>query len=200
MFIAPNFTANQWKNLKLEQNEQDWQKAIDIFKSRIESRYIDPVEKLLEIEDELKPSERRFGFTILAINLLLMETIQAFKDGLETTDGQSKKVFKDFLKSSPHFSPYFTTDSQRETFYKAFRCGILHQGEIQSSALVWSIGELYERAEGMETLNRNAVHKAIKSDLEDYINGLRNPASKSLRVKFRKKMDFLANRQEQVVN
>lgn len=93
--------------------------------------------------------------------------MQAFKEGLETTNGKSKKVFINFLRNSPHFSGYFTTNEQRETFYKAFRCGILHQAEVQSSALVWSIGELYERIDEMEVLNRNAVHEALKSDIRD---------------------------------
>lgn len=72
-------------------------------------------------------------------------------------------------------------DLQRKKFHKEFRCGILHQAEIQSSALVWSIGDLYERASGMEILDRNAVYEAIKLDLLDYITQLKNPASQELR-------------------
>lgn len=194
MEIAPNFTAEQWNRLDLDENEDDWQTAINVFNERLNARYIEPVEKLIESESGLKASEKRFGFTILAIDLLLMETIQAFKEGLRTTDGKSKQTFMNFLKNSPHFSGYFTTKAQREKFHKAFRCGILHQGEVQSSALVWSFGELYERIDGMEVLNRTAVHHALKSDLQDYVAQLRTPASKELRSKFKKKMDFLVSR------
>lgn len=194
MEIAPNFTAEQWKKLDLDGKEHDWQTAINVLENRLSTRYIEPVDTLIKAEQQLEASERRFGFTILAIDLLLMETIQAFKEGLETTEGKSKKVFMNFLENSTHFSGYFMTAEQREKFYKEFRCGILHQAEVQSSALVWSIGELYERADGMEILNRNAVHEALKSELRDYIAQLRDPTSEELRSKFKKKMDFLAGR------
>ncbi|EKN3363420.1 hypothetical protein QMX33_003325 [Yersinia ruckeri] len=194
MEIAPNFTAKQWKKLDLDEKEHDWQIAINVLNDRLSTRYIEPVTTLIEAENQRNASERRFGFTILAIDLLLMETIQAFKEGLETTDGKSKQVFMNFLKNSTHFSGYFITSEDREKFYKEFRCGILHQAEVQSSALVWSIGDLYERTDGMEVLNRNAVHKALMSELQDYVAQLRDPASKELRSKFKKKMDFLAGR------
>ena len=194
MQIAPSFTSQQWRSLDLDASETDWQTAIDVVNTRLKSRYIDPIDELIKSENKLKASQRRFGFTILAIDLLLMETLQAFKEGLETTDRQSKQVFMRFLKNSPHFSRYFETAEQREKFYREFRCGILHQAEIQSSALVWSFGELYERADGMEVLNRNAVHEALRSDLNDYISQLQNPVSTELRQKMRKKMDFLVSR------
>ena len=194
MQIAPNFTSMHWRALILDSSENDWQTAIDVVNCRLTSRYIDPVECLLESEQDLKASQRRFGFTVLAIDLLLMETIQAFKEGLETTDGKSKAVFIRFLENSPHFAKYFENREQRERFYKEFRCGILHQAEVQSSALVWSVGELYERVDGIEILNRSAVHEAIKSDLRDYINQLQDPESKELRANLKKKMDFLVGR------
>lgn len=194
MEIAPNFTSKQWRALRLDSNENDWQTAIDVVNCRLTSRYIDPVECLLEKEQGLKAPQRRFGFAVLAIDLLLMETIQAFKEGLKTTNGKSKAVFIRFLENSHHFAKYFETLEQRERFYREFRCGILHQAEVQSSALVWSIGELYERVDDMEVLNRNAVHDAVKSDLRDYINQLRNPESIKLRANLKKKMDFLVSR------
>ena len=194
MEIAPNFTSDQWRALDLDNSEEDWQKAIDALSDRLHARYIDPIEILIESESRIKAAERRFGFTILAIDLLLMETIQAFKEGLEDTNRKSKDVFMRFLENSPHFSKFFTTKEQREKFYLEFRCGILHQAEVQSSALVWSIGELYERADGMEVLNRNAVHEALKADLNDYILQLKKSESKDLRANMRKKMDFLVKR------
>ncbi|WP_394391146.1 hypothetical protein [Shewanella woodyi] len=194
MEIAPNFNAQEWLALDLESNEEDWQKAIDVLKDRLYLRYIEPVDALIETEMQSKAKERKFGFTVLAIDMLLIETLQAFKEGLPDTNGKSKKVFKRFLEKSTYFSPYFTTDAQREEFYKSFRCGILHQAEVQSSALVWSIGELYERAEGLEVINRNAVHQNLKSDLDDYLNDLRSPGNKELRNNFRNKMNSVVER------
>lgn len=203
MEIALDFTDEQWLALNLKDTpedaekeavEQDWQVAVDVLKDRLYSRYIDPVDALLTAEADKPAKERRFGFTILAIDLLLMETIQAFKEGLEDTDRQSKAVFKRFLEQSPHFAEYFPTDEHREDFYKKFRCGILHQAEIQSGALLWSVGELYERADDMEVANRTCIHEALKADLDDYLVALRNPDETELRMLFKKKMDAVANR------
>ncbi len=68
MEIAPNFTADQWRGLDLVEKEDDWQTAIDVLNDRLSARYIEPVDKLIEAEDEFKATERRFGFTILAID------------------------------------------------------------------------------------------------------------------------------------
>lgn len=197
MDIAPNFSAEDWKILDLENSEDDWQRAIDAFEQRLFARYVDPVDVLIETEKEVNPKDKRFGFTTLAIDLLLMETLQAFKEGLPDTNGQSAIVFKSFLKESPRFSPYFSTEPERHAFYKQFRCGILHQAEVQSSALVWSVGDLYDRTSTPEIVNRMFVHRALKEDLEDYIKLLRDPASVAARTAFKNKMDALANRADE---
>ncbi|MEW8050033.1 MAG: hypothetical protein AB2809_06595 [Candidatus Thiodiazotropha sp.] len=197
MEIAPKFTSIDWFSLKLDEGkEAHWQKAVDVLKDRLYSRYIEPVDILLSAEEALQPQNRKFGFTILAIDLLLMETLQAFKEGLPTTKGRSKGVFLRFLEQSPHFSPHFSNEAEREDFYHAFRCGILHQAEIQSSALVWSIGDLYERADGIEIINRNAVHRSLKADLDDYLRYLRDPKSSEGRMKFKEKMNAIASREK----
>ena len=89
MDIAPNFSAEDWKKLDLENSEDDWQRAVDVLEQRLFARYIEPIEVLIEAEKEVNPKDKRFGFTTLAIDLLLMETIQAFKEGLPDTNGQS---------------------------------------------------------------------------------------------------------------
>ena len=195
MKIAPKYTSDDWKALNLDNKENDWQKAIDILHSRLYGRYIEPIDILIEAEKEENPQDKKFGFTILAIDLLLMETLQAFKEALIDTTGKSKPTFKNFLKDSPYFSKFFPDDSSREKFYKEFRCGILHQAEVQGSTLVWSIGELYECAGDISIINRTEVHENLKKDLDDYINLLRDSEQKELRKLFRKKMDAVANRE-----
>ena len=196
MEIAPNFTATDWKALDLQENEEDWQKAVEVLQKRLYARYIEPVDVLIEIENGAGAKDRNFGFTILAIDLLLMETLQAFKEGLEDTNRKSKRVFMRFLRDSPRFSPFFSSPKERKDFYTEFRCGILHQAEIQSSAQVWSIGELYKRVDGREVINRNAVHQSLKADLDDYLQLLKNPQNRKQRELFKKKMDAVANRDE----
>ena len=194
MQIAKNFTSDEWHSLKLdENNEDDWQKAIDVLKNRIYERYLEPIEVLISAESSIEPKDKKFGFTILAIDLLLMETLQAFKEGINNTSGQSKQIFKNFLKYSKYFSSYFSTDNLREKFYTEVRCGILHQAEVQSDkARIWSVGKLYEDNGDFYSINRNELHKCLKKDFDDYITLLRDPNSKKERELFKKKMDAIA--------
>jgi len=194
LFIAPEFTDDDWKELDLQNQEDDWQTAVDVLKDRFYSRYIEPVEVLIEAENSVTPKNKRFGFTCLAIDLLLMETIQAFKEGLPDTSGQSKAVFKRFLSESDRFKIYFSTDDERNNFYSNFRCGILHQAEVQGSELVWSVGDLYDRSTEPHRLNRTFLHQELKRELDDYITKLRSPNSLDLRSAFRNKMDAIVVR------
>ncbi|WP_019614082.1 hypothetical protein [Psychromonas ossibalaenae] len=194
MEIAPDFTAADWKTLDLHENEQHWLQAVDVLKRRLYARYIYPVDALIEIENSLEPKQMNFGFTILAVDLLLMETLQAFKEGLADTNRKSQRVFMRFLRDSPRFSPFFSTPKQCNDFYIEFRCGILHQAEIQSTARVCSSGELYDRCSEGDTVNYNAVHQSLKADLEDYLELLRDPHNSSQRALFKKKMNAVADK------
>lgn len=197
LYIAPNFSDEDWKQLELDNNEESWQVAVSVLKDRLYARYINPIDILVDAESDINPKDKRFGFTTLAIDFLLMETFQAFKDGEIDSKGKSKALFKKYLETSPVFSEYFTTEQQRDDFYLHFRCGILHQAEVQSSALVWSVGDLYDRSNGKEKVNRLFVHRALKSDINSYIELLRKPESAVFRHAFRMKMDAIVARGEQ---
>ena len=83
MKIAPGgITENDWRMLDLSKHQRaDWAKAITIFRKRIQERFIEPVDTLIEIERNLPRTRRKYGFAILAIDCLLIETLQAFRYG-----------------------------------------------------------------------------------------------------------------------
>lgn len=192
MEIAPGITCEYWNNLDLSSAcNRDWCKAINVLKSRIIERYISPVDLMIEHE-ELKPyKERRFGFTILAIDCLLIETLQAFQDGNEDTKWRKgKTVFENYLTKSSNLGMHFTTKLAGE-FYDSYRNGILHQGQIKKNHLVWSIGEIVHTVEGAMVINRTKFHKCLKKDFEIYIRDLNDVANTELRNNFKSKMDTL---------
>jgi len=194
MEISPNFTCEEWKELDLsDSNSNDWEKAISCLESRIKERYIKPVDILIEHEEAKKYSERRFGFTILAIDCLLVETLQAFKDGnKETRSKQGKTVFVKFLNNSKNLGKYFNEENKfAEKFYKNYRNGILHQAQIKNNHLVWSIGKVVFEQSGAMVINRTAFHKCLKDDFELYLQELRNNSNSVIRNNFKKKMDSL---------
>ena len=192
MQIAPGIQATEWQALKLDDSASaDWSKAIQILEARINERYIEPVDHLIAEEESRPAIERRYGFTVLAVDCLLIETLGAFIDGLEDTDGKSKATFCKFLTTRSLFATDFTEDLAKR-FYKEFRCGILHQAEIAGNNLVWSVGSIIQDYGGKLIVNRNKLHERLKEEFQNYLAELRNPSNADLRINFKSKMDFIS--------
>jgi len=193
MQIAPGVDAAKWKDLKLDHPDSaDWAKAESILEARIHDRYIEPVDFLIAAEESKPPSERRFGFTVLAIDCLLVETLGAFIEGLEDTDGKSKKTFCTFLRTRKQFADVFTTDDLAKKFYEQFRCGILHQAESGGESKVWSVGPLVYIDGDAIIVNRTKFHEYLKAEFQKYLSELRDPKNTDLRANFRKKMNSIS--------
>lgn len=194
MQIAPGVDSTAWTSLSLDDpNSADWEKAIEIFRRRIEDRFIDPVDRLIELEEPVPELDRRFGFTIMAIDCLLIETLGAFICGLTDTIDKSEKVFSKFL-SRPLFSPYFSNRRRKHEFYVEFRCGILHQAEVGGDSRIWSFGPVLTFEPGRTIVNRTKFHELLKQEFGSYQAELRDPGNVPLREAFRKKMDFICRR------
>ena len=201
MRISLQYTDEDWRKLNFD-DESSWQKAIDMLEARISERYFSPVDLLIKAEQNLHFSQRKFGFAIVAIDCLLVETFESFIEGIENSDGQSRKLFVRFLTTRPRFEKYFSKEAARR-FYTQFRSGILHQGEVQGNGLVWSVGSLAMDVDGRMVINRTAFHQALKEEFNDYIFALRNPDKAifklpspeiNLRENLRKKMNAICNR------
>lgn len=194
MKISLKYTDDDWHKLDLDKNEKDWETAIHILESRINERYFNPVDVLLKSEKTLPFDKRSFGFSILAIDCLLVEMLQSFIEGRESSEGKSKKVFVRFLTTRPKFKEHFKDENLANKFYSEYRSGILHQGEVQGDGLLWSIGEIVMNIENRIVVNRTSFHEAIKDEFSDYLNKLRSPTETNLRKNFRKKMSSICNR------
>lgn len=197
MYISPGIHKDEWLNLKLDDSgSSDWNRAIEIFMERIHSRYLEPVDLLIKSDKMRSPVERRYGFSIMAIDCILIETLQSFRDGLTDTKNRSKEMFKKFLTEREGFREHFDT-AQAERFFYDFRCGILHQAEIMGPSLLWSVGLLKgEKADGTPYINRTKVHEILKFEVKQYSNELRDPANSKLRKNFRTKMDFITRKED----
>jgi len=182
MKISPRFAVDDWYNIKFE-TESDWIEAIEIFKDRIEGRFLKYVRQIQE--DEFA------GFMILGIDCLLIETLMQFMEGMpETPDKLQRDYFVNFL-TKPPFS-FVEPDAKK--FYWDFRNGILHQAEIKGSSKVRRGDRpLVERAEDGNgiIINRDKFHAAIQTAFHEYITALTNPVNAEMREKFRRKMNFI---------
>lgn len=193
MDIAPGITSTEWRALRLDDPMNgDWEVAITILDRRIRERYIEPIDYLIAGEATKQAAGRRFGFTVMAVDCLLVETLGAFIEGLEDTRGKSEEIFSRFLLSRASFASEFKCADVANQFYKEFRCGILHQAEIGGSSKVWSVGPLLQIDHGRIIVNRNEFHERIKREFESYLSALRDVKNSDLRVNFKKKMDWIA--------
>lgn len=192
MQIAPGIEAEKWKELSLDDPDSpDWSVGIDILKARINQRFIEPIDYLIASEGDTPATYRSFGFTVLAIDCLVIETLQAFIEGLEDTDGISRATFRKFLTTRRGFATDFT-EALANTFYSDFRCGILHQAEIGGEGKVWTVGPLIKVNGNAITVNRNLFHETLKTEFNGYLAELQDTKNLKLRDSFRKKMNFIS--------
>jgi hypothetical protein len=190
--ISPSYSVEDWNRLDLtypSQNENDWQKSFLIFEDRIRGRFLDIVENI-----QLQAFS---GFVIMAIDCLLIETLEQFYQGVPSSVGSSQKSFTDFFSRSSVLDKAFSND-QKNLIYDHFRNGIFHQAELKGSSRVLMIGSLVEPAKvgaGL-VINRKKFHEQLVCEFNTYIDKLRanNPVDQYLRSKFKAKMDYICRK------
>lgn len=183
MQISPRFKASDWTSLDLTQ-ESGWVKAAEIFEDRINGRFLEMVERIEDVKFS--------GFAALALDCLLIETLQQFIEGVdETPRGKAKQYFQKFLTST-HFGGGFDATTAA-MFYEQFRCGILHQAEIKGSSKVWKVGRVAQFSADRKGLivNHKTLHSKLRGAFADYVTELRRGSDPTLRDNFKKKMDFI---------
>ena len=72
MRISPNYTCEDWQKLPFPA-EEAWHKAVDIFKDRYRGRFLEPISRI--------EGYTYAGFAIMALDCLLIETLQQFYEG-----------------------------------------------------------------------------------------------------------------------
>ena len=192
--IAPRITAEKWQKLNLDApDSRDWNDAIKIFEKRIRGRFLDPAKKITCLPFG--------GFAVMALDCLLIETLQQFKRGVHETRqdpdrGSSKKYFIDFLTDKDMGLGEHFDKELAELFYTHIRCGILHQAEIKGkSRLRIKLETLVQKAPDRTgiVIDRKKFHQALVNVFKRYVEQLRNPSNAELRQNFRKKMDAIVN-------
>lgn len=191
--IAPSrygghWTVVDWVNLDFS-IENDWQTGITIFEDRINYRFIKEIEKIKGMPFS--------GFSVMALDCLLIETLKQFRQGVEETPSRkSGKYFREFFSRDTSFKDHFS-QIMADRFYRQIRCGVLHQAEVKKSSRIWRRdGEpLVRYSDGGEGLfiHRNKFHNKLRDVFENYVMKLRNndPLDEELRENFKRKMNFI---------
>lgn len=195
MEIAKDVLNLDYQELELDIkfDSADWNIAINYLEKRINERFIEPINKLIEMEANLNPVERKFGFSVLALDCLLLETIQCFYEGVTDSSYDSKNIYKRFLTQREGFKEHFD-DKLANEFYHKFRCGVIHQAQTSLDSKIWSVGKLISKNNNYTIVNRILFHQKITEVFNNYIKELRLKKDFILLNNFKTKMDFIAGK------
>lgn len=172
---------------RVKQNDEAAKKLIiALIEHRLNHRYIRPLQNI--------PKEFKSGFLIMAISCLLIETLQTFYEGKNESrdknedkndkDIGSEKAFIKFFKGHENFFPglrnCFPIKQEKNkkgktketcTFYKAIRCGILHQAETTDGyRILRDKSDLFDK--GGKSINANKFLEAMEKCVSKYVNTL----------------------------
>jgi len=182
MRISPQYTDADYKRLTFSA-ESEWQTAIDIFEDRIFGRFLKFVSYI--------EGYTYAGFAVLALDCLLIETLQQFHEGVAETPRRCSETF--FVRFLTKTSFGFTED-QAKKFYNDIRCGILHQAEVKGSSKVrvdtMPLVKYTDDRKGL-VINRKLFHQQLVHEFKDYVARLRNGTDQQLRDNFKKKMEYI---------
>jgi len=195
--IGPNYRASQWAALALDPSvpdTDDWRKAVAILDDRMRGRFFEPASALIAIDD--KKEVKTFGFAILAIDCLVIETLQGFKDGAAEHHGKSTQLFTGFLKKWEFFTSCLPegADAGRVALqiYSDLRCALLHSGQTDHDLTVGSTGPGFKFNGGKDVrINRTKFHMALVEAFDSYLARLLVREEVKLRKHFKKKMDAI---------
>jgi hypothetical protein len=205
-FISAFINVAQWKNAREQlingllwgKNEtSDWEVVFELLHTRIKTRFLNPIDWILE-----KRYDRGEGFSIVALQCILIEFLEAFYQGkIYTTSkkprefeyNSSKKLFSDFLMNHEPFSRHFTSKVHANGFFDNIRCGLLHEAATKETSKINNAPrhDMLVSFEPDDPSNmriyRENFYKAIKEFIESYrIELLSNT---ELQVNFIRKMD-----------
>jgi len=199
--IAGEKTVRDWLNLKdLIQKDFDnnalWEKAFTYFKDRLFTRYINPAQKIQNDNCSEVVGE---GFAISTILCSLIEALETFYEGkhftpqrpqneYEYTNGQSKRIFTDFLTQREPFRTEFK--SLASDFYYNVRCSLLHEAATRNGWVIRiDTARLIEKDGNKKVLNRCLFIESVKKYIETYKQELLNDNQR--KEAFIRKMDSI---------
>lgn len=195
--IAPGHKASDWRKLALDPDapeSADWTAAVRMFRDRIERRFFAPADVLIASEHE--ECRQTFGFAILALDCLVIETLQGFREGMKKHNGKSQELFCGFLTNWPVFTSSVPEDEDVQAcaklVYTDCRCALLHSGSTDGLLRVGVTGKAFAFGKNKSLkINRTKLHDELKRAFTAYLEELVSADARQLRVNFKKKMDAI---------
>lgn len=180
MKISPNYYDTDWNALNLSRSySADWMKGAKIVKDRIHGRYLAQIDSL---ENNLDLNIWEYsGFLIMAVDCMVIETLNQFHLGIEDTNQvyrrRNKESFRDFFSRSQFFNSHFD-DDKSFVFYDHVRNGLVHQAQTKKSTLInFRESEMIKQVNPANIddgiiVNRRIFHEALVNEFNSYIDKL----------------------------
>lgn len=188
--ISPRYRVSDWLRAKADDN---WALMVCIFKDRLNGRFLEPI-KLIEQDTAIGPFA---GFSILALDCLIIETLSQFYQGFDETPKNHQKQFWLFFKGSEYFKEHFTRKTAK-TFYGHVRCGLLHQAQTKKQTFIRADQPTMIQATNGNPSNgiivdRVKFHQALEQEVASYVAKLErgSEVDSDLRANFLKKMQII---------
>jgi len=135
----------------------------------------------------LQSAQAPHGFLTMAVSCLLIEAIQAFRNGWQGITEQRKKPYRKFFQDHRAFG---VGPSQADELYDNIRSGILHLGETYGGWRIHRRGPMLDFKN--RTVNAALFFAEVQASLEAYCEQLERAAwSSEIWGKFRSRMNDL---------
>ena len=212
---------SSWKTIreKVTDNYEynsDWKDAINLFKTRLDRKFFNPIEELIK-----QKKQEGEGFTIVTTQCALIESLASFRTGQifnhkkngnspKYEYNESKKMFVNFLNKDSIFENNFwsfiggklkkNTPFSADKFYSDVRCGLMHEARTKNE---WFINttkksikteKIFLEKDGDKVkILRSILHYRLKEAVDSYCSELKenNKESEKLRKFFGRKLDHL---------
>ena len=182
--------ARNWKTSTVLHHlgAQETVRLVCFLRERYSERFFEPMHLLRSASG----NEQGFGFTLMAVCCLLIETLQCYKEGLPSSHKRELITLKSYpgvpveyqitdddltIKGQEVFRRFFS-DNQRFfpcvngiTFYHSIRNGLLHQAQTRNG---WTINirrsKLWD--EENQSIDRDLLSCQLESCFSEYLSGL----------------------------
>jgi hypothetical protein len=192
MRVAGKLTDNNWKQLacilKPEENE-NWGNAFHFFEERIRTRYLEPIQSILDME-----RYEGEGFAAVSLQCSLIETIESFingwvynakkdeKEELEKNSWYKNTLHKENRIGSVNSAEIFISFFRKRLpfkkmnvdgllFYQEVRCPLLHETQTKSNWIIKkcsSATKSYCESPSSKIIYRDQFQRDIETVIDDY--------------------------------
>lgn len=213
-----NKTKKDWMEIRSKlisdfNNEQTWKEVSELFNLRLESRYFQPIDCILDMK-----TTSGEGFAVMTLICSLIEFLESSYQGKIYNFSLKKETkfeykdpgqkFKKFLTGHEPFKAVFSKEiidqleekvTLADDFYSNVRCGLLHEAATKNGWVIKTQSKnnssnlrcvIFEG--NQKIIYRDLFFEEIKKYVCNYLQEIKNGNIDGLREKLCRKIDSLA--------